>query len=139
MKTSPLKIRPAASADSPAIRQLLQSITGVWQADWRPDAVQHSITAADGLAFVAVERGQVLGFISGHDLGFRAYLSEFAVAESRQHGGIGTALLRTFESALAQRGCRLVVADVYPPAQPFYCKHGWTTPAAILLSHRLST
>jgi predicted N-acetyltransferase YhbS len=139
MSTSPLKIRPATSADSSAITQLLQSITGVWQADWRSDAVQRSIAAADGLAFVAVEHGQVLGFISGHDLGFRAYLSEFAVAESRQHAGIGTALLHSFESALAQRGCRLVVADVYPPAEPFYRKCGWATPAAMLLSHRLST
>lgn len=116
----------------------MQSIMGVWQPTWRPDSVQRSIAAADGLAFVAVEHGQILGFICGHDLGFRAYLSEFAVAEPRQRSGIGSALLGRFESALAQRGCQLVVADVYPPAEPFYRAHGWASPAAILLSHPLS-
>jgi ribosomal protein S18 acetylase RimI-like enzyme len=136
-----VKIRPAITADSGAVTALLQSIEGVWQAEWRSDSVLRAIAAADGLAFVAVasepEPERVIGFICGHDLGFRAYLSEFAVAESDQCTGIGTALLRTFEEALAKRGCRLVVADVYPPAEPFYRTRGWGTPSAILLSHRL--
>ncbi len=134
---SPFQITQATPADSAAITRLLQSTSGVWQAEWRSDAVQRAITAADGLAFVATEGEEIVGFISGHDVGFRAYLSEFAIAESRQRSGIGTALLRDFESALAERGCRLVVADVYPPAEPFYRALGWRTPAAILLSHRM--
>lgn len=131
-----MKITPATTADSEAVTTLLKSIAGVWQPDWRPDSVHRSIVAAEGLAFVAVEREQIVGFICGHDLGFRAYLSEFAVAESHQRAGVGTALLRSFESALAQRGCRLVVADVYPPAEPFYRARGWGAPSSILLSHR---
>lgn len=132
-----MKVRPATHEDSTAITGLLESVAGVWQPDWRLDAVPRSIEAADGLAFVAVEQGQILGFISGHDVGFRAYLSEFVVAESHQRSGIGTALLRAFESALAQRRCRLVVADVYPPAEHFYRANGWAAPASILLSHRI--
>jgi predicted N-acetyltransferase YhbS len=139
MSPSPVKIRSAAAADSGAITDLLKSIEGVWRPDWRSDSVRLSISAADGLAFVAVEQGHVLGFICGHDLGFRAYLSEFAVAESHQRAGVGTALLRSFESALTQRGCRLVIADVYPPAEPFYRALGWGAPSAVLLSHRLPT
>ena len=130
-----MKIRPATTSDGSAVTDLLKSIEGVWQ----PDSVLRAISAADGLAIVAVEQEHVIGFICGHDLGFRAYLSEFAVAESHQRAGIGTVLLRTFEDALAQRGCRLVVADVYPPAEPFYRRLGWAPPSAILLSHRLPT
>jgi len=115
----------------------LKSIEGVWQLDWRFDSVCRAISAADGLAFVAVEEGQVVGFICGHDLGFRAYLSEFVVAESHQRAGIGKALLRSLEEALSRRGCRLVVADVYPPAEPFYRALGWGAPSAVLLSHCL--
>ena len=134
-----MKIRSATIADSDSVTDLLKSIAGVWQPDWRSDSVHRSISASDGLAFVAVEHEQVIGFICGHDLGFRAYLSEFAVAESHQRTGIGTALLRSFEEALTQRGCRLVVADVYPPAEPFYRALGWGAPSAVLLSHRLPT
>jgi len=133
-----MEIRTATSTDSKAVTLFLQSVAGVWQPTWRTDSVERSITAADGLAFVAVEHGQILGFICGHDLGFRAYLSEFVVAESHQRSGIGSALLNRFESTLAERGCQLVVADVYPPAEPFYRIHGWAVPAAILLSHPLS-
>jgi predicted N-acetyltransferase YhbS len=139
MSPSPVKIRTASAADSDAVTDLLKSIGGVWQPDWRSDSVRRSISAADGLAFVALEQERVIGFICGHDLGFRAYLSEFAVAESHQRAGIGTALLRSFEEALTQRGCRLVIADVYPPAEPFYRALGWGTPSAVLLSHRLPT
>jgi GNAT superfamily N-acetyltransferase len=133
-----VKIRSATTADSGSVTDLLKSIGGVWQPAWRPDSVRRAILAADGLAFVAVEQEHVIGFICGHDLGFRAYLSEFVVAESHQRAGIGTALLRSFEEALSHRGCRLVIADVYPPAEPFYRALGWGAPAAVLLSHRLS-
>ncbi len=137
-----MKIRPANATDSDAVTTLLKSIEGVWQAEWRPDCVHRAIAASDALAFAAVEGDpeteRVIGFICGHDLGFRAYLSEFAVDESHQRTGIGTALLETLEGTLARRGCRLVVADVYPPAEPFYRARGWGAPNAVLLSHRLS-
>jgi len=132
-----MEIKTASASESDAIAELLKSINGVWQKEWRPDAVSRSISAADGLAFVAVEQKRIIGFICGHDLGFRAYLSEFAVAEAHQRAGIGKLLLQSFERALAQRGCRLVVADVYPPAEPFYRALGWAAPSAVLLSHRL--
>lgn len=133
-----MNVRIATVADSDAVAALLKSLAGVWQPDWRPDSVHLAIVAANGLAFVALEQERVIGFLCGHDLGFRAYLSEFAVAEPRQRAGIGTALLQAFEEALARRGCRLVIADVYPPAEPFYRACGWGAPSAILLSHRLA-
>lgn len=132
-----VKLRQAELTDADAIARLLRSIPGIWQPEWRSDCVHHAIRAADGLVFVALDHDEVIGFICGHDLGFRAYLSEFAVVEAQRHSGVGTALLQFFESALVQRGCGLVVADVYPPAEPFYRTRGWAAPAALLLSHRL--
>jgi len=133
-----MKIRNATPEDGAAVTRLLQSIEGLWQPEWRSDAVPRAIFAADGLSFVALEEDRVIGFICGHDVGFRAYLSELAVTEDRQRAGVGVALLRALESVLSVRGCRLVVADVYPPAEPFYRKQHWTAPAAVLLSRRLS-
>jgi hypothetical protein len=41
------------------------------------------------------------------------------------------------EERAARRGCALVVADVFGPAEAFYRKHGWSSPSAVLLRHRL--
>ncbi len=67
-----------------------------------------------------LKRDEVVGFVCFHDVGFRAYLSEIVVSESMRRVGIGTKLLYTGERLLLDRGCRLVVADVYPPAEGFY-------------------
>jgi predicted N-acetyltransferase YhbS len=48
---------------------------------------------------------------------------------------LGTRLLRRVEEAVAERGC--AVADVYPGAEDFYRKLGWSAPTATLLKHRL--
>jgi len=132
-----MEIRRATLDDAPAIRRLLQSLSGVWQESWRPDAVEHAIEAAAGLALVAVREHSVVGFVCSHDVGFRAcfraYLSELVVSESEQRSGLGRQLLRQIETELAERGCSVLVADVYPPAEPFYRKLGWTPPAATLL------
>lgn len=72
-----------------------------------------------------------------HDVGFRAYLSEMVISERHQKTGIGTLLLKHAESILLNKGCKLVVADVYPPAEEFYRKNGWTKPKATLLARSI--
>lgn len=126
-------IRPATADDAAAVRALLQSVAGAWQANWRDDAVDRAIASAAGLAFVAQGDDVIVGFACAHDIGFRAYLSELAVAESDQRTGIGTRLLRAIDDALAARGCAILVADVYPPAAKFYRKLGWSEPDAVLM------
>jgi predicted N-acetyltransferase YhbS len=79
----------------------------------------------------------VVGFACAHDVDFRGYLSELAVAEPEQNGGIGTALVRAVQSALVARGCTVLIADLYPPAARFYRKLGWSEPKAKLLGCRL--
>lgn len=134
---SGMTIRLATVDDAERVVVLMKSVQGVWQRGWRPDSVQRSIAAADGLAFVATNADAIIGFVSGHDLGFRGYLSELVVAERHQRTGVGSALLKAFERALADRHCRLVIADVYPPAAAFYAARGWKSSRAVLLARRL--
>jgi len=128
-------IRHADLKDVPAIQQLLRSLPGVWQESWREDVIERVLDSARALAFVAEECGVVVGFASARDTGFRAYLSELAVSDSHQRKGIGGQLVGRIEAELAARGCAVLIADVYPPAEPFYRKLGWWPPEATLLSH----
>jgi predicted N-acetyltransferase YhbS len=128
-----MRILTARPSDVPAVQALLQSSPGVWQSAWRNDAVRRAVAAADGLAYIADEDGLLIGFACAHDVGFRAYLSELVVAESHQRQGVGPALLAAVERGLAERGCTLVVADVFPPAVPFYRRLHWREPRATLL------
>ena len=129
-----VEIRSAKRGDELAIRQMLCSLSGVWQKEWRDDAVSVALQSAGELALVAIVDKKIIGFLCVHDAGFRAYVSEMAVAEEHQRSGIGSLLLERAESILTTRGCKLIVADVYPPAEGFYRNHGWLKPHAILLS-----
>ena len=128
-----MPIRTARLADTPSVEFLLRSVPGVWQSSWRNDSVQRALLASDGLAFVAEEDGTLIGFACAHDVGFRAYLSELVVTESHQRQGVGSALLVAVQRAVAERGCKLLVADIYPPAAPFYHRLNWREPRASLL------
>jgi predicted N-acetyltransferase YhbS len=130
-------IRRAGPNDVPAIQQLLRSLLGVWQDSWREDVIERALDSARDLVFVAEEHGRIVGFACAHDLGFRAYLSELAVCDSHQQKGIGTELVRQIEAKLAARGCAVLIADVYPPAEPFYSKLGWRPPQVTLLGRRV--
>ena len=96
-----------------------------------------AIQSANGLAFVWESDSQILGFICAHDLGFRAYLSELVVDTSIQHQGIGRRLLRAVEESLRSRSQRVLIADVWHDAEPFYKSLGWQPPDAVLLGRRL--
>jgi ribosomal protein S18 acetylase RimI-like enzyme len=127
-------IRSAQRSDEVAIKTLLASIQGVWQDKWRDSAISVALESAGELALVALKKDRVIGFCCVHDAGFRAYLSELAVAESEQKKGIGSMLLEKAEAMLAERGCLLIIADAYPPAERFYKKLGWGTPSSVLIS-----
>jgi hypothetical protein len=73
-------MQQATYQHSPAIRTLLQSVPGFWDASWRPDVLERGIEAARGLAFVYEQREDIVGFVCAHDLGFRAYLRALIVA-----------------------------------------------------------
>ena len=130
-------IRAATENDAPHIQALIESVPGFWHAEWRPDAVERAIRAANGLSFVWQEQDHVLGFACAHDVGFLGYLSLLVVAESARGQGIGQELVRHAERELAARGCATLISDVWQDAAGFYQTLGWSAPGAVLLRQRL--
>jgi predicted N-acetyltransferase YhbS len=132
-------IRQAATSDISGIRTLMQSVPRFWQPWWSDETIADALRSANGLAFVWEDNSRVLGFVCAHDLGFRAYLSELVVDSSVRHQGVGTRLIQTVEEALHARHQRVVIADVWHAAEPFYRSLGWAPPDAVLLRKRLRT
>ena len=132
-----MTIRPAAESDVDQIRALIESIPDLWHREWRPDVLERAIRSSDRLACVWIEGNELVGFACAHDVGFLAYLSLLAVAESARGRGIGAALIRHIEQTLAGRGCAILISDVWKEAAGFYETLGWSAPPVILLRHRL--
>jgi GNAT superfamily N-acetyltransferase len=107
------------------------------QMEWRDNAVSVAIKSAGELALVAIVNKEIKGFACFHDVGFRSYLSEMAIAEKYQKSGVGTLLLKRAKNILSKKGCKLIVADAYPPAEKFYRKNGWIKPNATLLAKKI--
>ena len=131
-------IRIATDSDVPAVEQLMRSEPGFWDERWPKDALKKAIRAADGLAFVSEEGGEILGFVCAHDLGFRGYLSELIVRQDARSRNIGSVLLESIEQELRARGCPVVIADAWKTAEPFYFRLGWKRPDVVLLSKRFA-
>lgn len=130
-------VRDVSATDIPNIRALMQMVPGFWQPWWSDKTIAEAIESANGLAFVWEDNSQILGFVCAHDLGFRAYLSELVVGSGARHLGIGTRLVQAVEQALRGREQRVLIADVWHDAEPFYRSLGWGPPDAVLLRQAL--
>jgi ribosomal protein S18 acetylase RimI-like enzyme len=130
-------IRLAGPSDITSIEALMKSVAGFWDETWRPDVLERALGAPETIALVHQANDTIDGFICGHDVGFRAYLSELVVSPECQGGGVGSQLLAELERRLAERGCAVLIADVWRDAERFYRSHGWTPPAVVLLRKRL--
>src|SRR5262245_21285927 len=95
------------------------------------------IESAGELALVWEEGDAIAGFVCTHDFGFRAYLSELIVARSARGRGIGRRLVERVQAELARRGRRVLIADVWHSAEPFYRSLGWQPPDVVLLRRAL--
>ena len=130
-------IRNAAISDIDDIEALMNSVDGFWDKSWRPDVLERALSSPDTIALVHQEGAVIDGFICAHDLGFRAYLSEFVVASHVRRQGLGTRLLAEIERRMTERGCTVIVADVWRDAEKFYKCRGWSPPSVILLRKKL--
>ena len=130
-------LRDAIISDIPHIRALMQRVAGFWQPFWSEETIAAAIRSANGLALVWENRSQILGFACAHDLGFRGYLSELGVDVRVRRQSIGTQLVRAIEEVLRSRGQRVLIADVWQDAEPFYRSLGWLPPDAVLLRQQL--
>ncbi len=95
-------------------------LMGLWEAVFGYDtahnspglAIDKKLALADGLLFVALIDGCVVGSVmAGYD-GHRGWLYSVAVDAAQQKQGLGSALVRHAEAALAERGCMKVNLQV---------------------------
>src|SRR5262245_32675155 len=117
----------------------MEAEPGFWQDDWSDATLAKGVETAGDLALVWADDTVVIGFVCAHDLGFRAYLSELIVAQRARGRGIGKQLIERVLDLLALRGCRVVIADVWRAAEPFYRSLGWEPPDVTFLRRNLSS
>jgi ribosomal protein S18 acetylase RimI-like enzyme len=124
-----MHIRTFRDSDADAVEALWREVF----AGERPHNDAHRIFAEKRdvqpeLFFVAELEGAVVGtVVAGYD-GHRGWLYRVAVSPRRQRLGIGTALVRHAETALAALGCpkiNLQVRTKNAAVIAFYRKLGW--------------
>jgi ribosomal protein S18 acetylase RimI-like enzyme len=92
------------------------------------------------LFFVALSGGAVIGTVMGGYDGHRGWVYAVAVRPSFQRRGIGTALLRRLEAALAERGClkvNLQVRASNAAVVAFYERLGYSVEERVSMGKRL--
>ena len=130
-------IRKMTREDLPFVKSLMKSIPHFWHEAWTDGTLERALAASGDLAFVYELDSQIVGCIFGSDLGFRAYIAGLAVSEKMRNRGIGKTLLQYVENVLRERGCELIIADVWKSAEPFFEELGWGHPQAVLLRKKL--
>ena len=107
------RIREYQDADRSQVTDLWHQIFPGSTGHNDPEAAIDRKTAhSDGLFFVAVDNDVVIGTIMGGYDGHRGWIYSVAVSPNAQRRGIGTALMKHVERALADRGCPKVNLQV---------------------------
>ena len=136
-----MHIRPYDDADEAAVIALWREVL--------PDAAPHidpatsirnKLAVERDLFFVAVEGGAVVGTVLGGYDGHRGWVYSLAVKPQCQRRGIGSALVRHLEQALAGRGClkvNLQVRSSNAGVVAFYEKLGYAVEPRVSMGKRL--
>jgi ribosomal protein S18 acetylase RimI-like enzyme len=105
-------------------------------------AIDKKVAVDDGLFFVALADGDVIGTVmAGYD-GHRGWVYSMAVHPDWRGDGLGSQLLAAAEEALAARGCVKINLQVLPGngnAQAFYEANGYVVEDRISMGKRLLT
>ncbi len=136
-----MEIRPYAEGDERAVTALWSEVL----ADPAPHndparVIRQKRAWEQDLFFVAVVDGAVVGTVMGGYDGHRGWVYTVAVRPTHQRQGIGTALLRRLETALAGRGClkvNLQVRASNAEAVAFYESLGYEVEARVSMGKRL--
>jgi GNAT superfamily N-acetyltransferase len=84
------------------------------------------------IVLVARSGERTLGYALGHHVGEVAELKQLLVRKDEIHRGVGSALLREFESRCRTAGCRKVRLETAAyQARPFYERHGFEVTATL--------
>jgi len=134
-------IRAYEESDAQAVIELWSSVL--------PDSAPHNdpaIALREKLAvdrellFVADVQGSIAGAVMGGYDGHRGWIYSLAVTPDHRRCGIGTALVRRIEAALADRGCLKVNLQVRPSNAGvirFYERLGYQVEERVSLGKRL--
>jgi ribosomal protein S18 acetylase RimI-like enzyme len=136
-----MQVRPYEDADEAAV-------IAVWS-EVLPDAAPHNdpatairnkLAVERDLFFVAALGGAVVGTVLGGYDGHRGWVYSLAVKPQCQRRGVGTALVRRLEQALAGRGClkvNLQVRSSNAGVVAFYEKLGYAVEPRVSMGKRL--
>jgi ribosomal protein S18 acetylase RimI-like enzyme len=136
-----MQVRPYQDGDEAAVIAL-------W-AEVLPDSAPHNDPATSlrkklavdrDLLFVAAAGAVVVGTAMGGYDGHRGWVYSVAVSPGHRRAGIGTALLRRLEQALAERGCLKVNLQVRASnagVVAFYETLGYTIEERVSMGKRL--
>ncbi len=122
--------------------QLWKTVLGYAAAHNEPSlSIDRKLAVHDGLFFVAEGAGAVLGTVlAGYD-GHRGWLYSVAVQPSQRKQGLGAALVRHAEQALAERGClkiNLQIIGGNESVSAFYASLGYAIEPRISMGKKLS-
>lgn len=136
-----MQIRPYEDSDETAVIDLWNGVL--------PDAAPHNDPATTirkklaverELFFVALSNGTVVGTVMGGYDGHRGWVYAVAVRPLFRRRGIGAALLRRLEAALAERGCLKVNLQVRASnagVVAFYERLGYSVEERVSMGKRL--
>jgi GNAT superfamily N-acetyltransferase len=103
-------------------------------------AIDRKLQVQDGLFFVAVAEGAVVGTIlAGYD-GHRGWLYAVAVDPLHRHRGLGRALVAHAEEALTRKGCMKINLQIVAgnePVSAFYASLGYAVEARVSMGKRV--
>jgi ribosomal protein S18 acetylase RimI-like enzyme len=102
--------------------------------------IDKKLAIDDGLFFVGIKKGEVIGTVmAGYD-GHRGWIYSLAVLSIYQKQGIGSALLCHAERKLSALGCvkiNLQVLEGNDAVEKFYISNGYTTEKRISMGKEL--
>jgi ribosomal protein S18 acetylase RimI-like enzyme len=128
-------------SDRAQVMALWKSIFGYETAHNNPAlSIDRKVAVQDGLFFVAVTGGEVIGTtMAGYD-GHRGWIYSVAVHPGHRKQGLGTRLVARAEQALSALGCvkiNLQILEGNADVTAFYSSLGYAVEARINMGKRL--
>jgi ribosomal protein S18 acetylase RimI-like enzyme len=141
MLHSSLHIRPYDDADEAAVIALWnEALRDAAPHNDPATAIRNKLAVERDLFFVAALEGAVVGTVMGGYDGHRGWVYSLAVQPQLRRHGVGSALVRHLEQALAGRGCmkiNLQVRTSNAGVVAFYEKLGYAVEPIISMGKRL--
>ncbi len=136
-----MQIRPYEDADELAVIALWRESLPITAPHHDPaTSIRKKLAVERDLFYVAVVERTVVGTVMGGYDGHRGWIYLVAVKPTYRRAGIGTALLRRLEQALAERGCpkiNLQVRVSNAEVVAFYEKLGYVVEELISMGKRM--